>query len=130
MIFVMEMDVRRAINAICDYLNWDDDRLAAAAESQRFPKFDDLEPTIRPRFVFLTCTTYSTSWSYFVLFSVSIFVLLTRLLACLTVAPVVSRDEYFSFSVCPATAVSLLQVRFDTLYCRLCCIFSNIVADS
>ena len=45
---VTEMDVRRALDAICDYLNWDDDRVAAAAESLRFPEFEHLEPTIRP----------------------------------------------------------------------------------
>ena len=44
---VTEMDVRRAVDAICDYLNWDDDRVAAAAESLRFPEFEHLEPVIR-----------------------------------------------------------------------------------
>ena len=44
---VTEMDVRRAIDAICDYLNWDDDRVAAAAKSLRFPEFEHLEPAIR-----------------------------------------------------------------------------------
>ena len=44
---VTEMDVRRAVDAICDYLNWDDDRVAPAAESLRFPKFEHLEPAIR-----------------------------------------------------------------------------------
>ena len=43
-----EMDIRRAVDAICDYLNWDDNRVAAAAESLRLPEFEHLEPTIRP----------------------------------------------------------------------------------
>ena len=44
---VTNMDVERAIDAICDYFNWDEDRIAAAAESLRFPEFDHLKPTIR-----------------------------------------------------------------------------------
>ena len=44
---VTEMDVRRAVDAICDYLNWDD-RVDAATESLHFPEFEHLEPTIRP----------------------------------------------------------------------------------
>ena len=44
---VTEMDVKRAIDAICDYLNWDDDQVAAVAESLRFPEFEHLEPAIR-----------------------------------------------------------------------------------
>ena len=41
-----EMDVRRAVDAICDYLNWDDDRVASAAESLHFPECEHLEPEI------------------------------------------------------------------------------------
>ena len=44
---VTEMDVRRAIDANCDYLNWDDDRVAAAAEPLRFPEFEHIEPSIK-----------------------------------------------------------------------------------
>ena len=44
---VTDMDVRRAIDAICVYLNWDDDRVAAAAESLRFIEFEHLEAAIR-----------------------------------------------------------------------------------
>ena len=44
---VTEMDVMRAVDTICDYLNWDDDRVAAAAESLRFPEFEHLGPAIR-----------------------------------------------------------------------------------
>ena len=40
---VTEINVRRPIDAICDYLNWDDDRVAAAAELLRFPEFEHLE---------------------------------------------------------------------------------------
>ena len=40
---VTEMDVRGAIDAIYEYLNWDDDRVAAAAESLRFSKFEHLD---------------------------------------------------------------------------------------
>ena len=36
---VTEMAVRRASNAIYDLINWDDNRVAAAAESLRFPEF-------------------------------------------------------------------------------------------
>ena len=43
---VTEMDVRRAVDAICDYLNWDDDRVAAAAESMHFPEYEHLEPAV------------------------------------------------------------------------------------
>ena len=35
-----------AVDAICDYLNWDDDRVAAAAESLRFSEFEHLEPAL------------------------------------------------------------------------------------
>ena len=41
-----EMNVRRAVDAICDYLNWNDDRVAAAAESMHFPEFEHLEPAV------------------------------------------------------------------------------------
>ena len=44
---VTEMDVRRAVDAICDYLNWDDDRVAAAAKSLRFPEFEHNDPAIQ-----------------------------------------------------------------------------------
>ena len=44
---VTEIDVRRAVDPICDYLNWDDDRVAAAAESLRFPEFEHIEPAIQ-----------------------------------------------------------------------------------
>ena len=44
---VAEMDVRGAVDAICDYLNWDDDRVAAAAESLLFPEFEHIEPAIQ-----------------------------------------------------------------------------------
>ena len=47
MITVTVIDVRRAVDAICDYLNWDDARVAAAAESLRFPKFEHFEPAIQ-----------------------------------------------------------------------------------
>ena len=43
---VTEMYVRRAVDAICDYLNLDDDRVAAAAESMHFPEFEHLEPAV------------------------------------------------------------------------------------
>ena len=43
---VTEMDVRRAFDAICDYLNWDDDRVAAAADLLRFPEIEHLERAI------------------------------------------------------------------------------------
>ena len=43
---VTEMDVRRAVDVICDYLNSDDDRVAAAAESLRFPEFEYIDPAI------------------------------------------------------------------------------------
>ena len=48
MIAVTEMDVRRAIDAICEYLNWDYDRVAAAAESLRIPEFEHFEHAIYP----------------------------------------------------------------------------------
>ena len=44
---VREMDVRRAVDAICDYFDWDDDRVAAAAESLRFPEFEHIDPAIQ-----------------------------------------------------------------------------------
>ena len=44
---VTEMDVRRAVDAICDYLNWDDDRVAAAAASLQFPEFEHIDPLIQ-----------------------------------------------------------------------------------
>ena len=44
---VTEMDIGRAVYAICDYFNWDDDRVAAAAESLRFPKFEHVDPAIQ-----------------------------------------------------------------------------------
>ena len=44
---VTKMDVRRAVDAICDYLNWDDDRVAADAESLRFPEFEHIDPAIQ-----------------------------------------------------------------------------------
>ena len=47
MIALTNMDVGRAIDAICDYLNWDNDLVAAAPESLRFPEFEHLEPTLR-----------------------------------------------------------------------------------
>ena len=34
---VTQIDVRRSVDAICEYLNWVDNRVAAAAESLRFP---------------------------------------------------------------------------------------------
>ena len=40
---VTEIDVRRAIDAICDYLNLDDDKVAAAAKSLRFSELEHLE---------------------------------------------------------------------------------------
>ena len=46
-IAVTEMDVKRAIDAICDYLNWEDERVASAAELLRFSEFEHLEPAIR-----------------------------------------------------------------------------------
>ena len=46
MIAITEVAVRCAVNAIYDLINWDDNRVAAAAESLRFPEFEHLEPTI------------------------------------------------------------------------------------
>ena len=46
MIAVTEMDVRREVDAICDHLYWDDNRVAAAAESLHSPEFEHLEPAI------------------------------------------------------------------------------------
>ena len=43
-IAVTEMCVRRAVDAICEYINWDVDRVAAAAESLRFLELEHLEP--------------------------------------------------------------------------------------
>ena len=44
---VTEMDVKRTVDAICDYLNWDNDRVTAAAESLSVPEFEHLEDAIR-----------------------------------------------------------------------------------
>ena len=46
MTVVTEMDFRRAVDAICDYLNWDDDRVAAAAKSMNLTEFEHLEPAV------------------------------------------------------------------------------------
>ena len=43
---VTKMDVKRAVDAICDYLNCDDDSLAAATESMHFLEFEHLEPAV------------------------------------------------------------------------------------
>ena len=47
MTVVTNMEVMRAIDAICDYFNWDDDRVAADAESFYFFKFKHIKPAIR-----------------------------------------------------------------------------------
>ena len=47
---VTKMDVRRTVDAICDYLNWDDDLVAAAAESLRCPEFEHIEPVFHHLF--------------------------------------------------------------------------------
>ena len=44
---VKDLDFRRAVDAICDYLNWDDDQVAAAAESLRFPELGHIDPAIQ-----------------------------------------------------------------------------------
>ena len=44
MTVVTYMDVKRAVDAICDYLNWDDDRVAAAVKSLRCFEFEHLKP--------------------------------------------------------------------------------------
>ena len=46
MTVVTNMDVKRTIEAICDYFNWDDNRVVAAAKSLRFPMFEHLEPAV------------------------------------------------------------------------------------
>ena len=43
---VTNINVWRAIDAICNYLNWDEDRIASAAGSLRFPKFEHIDPSI------------------------------------------------------------------------------------
>ena len=40
---VTNMDVMRAIHAICEYLNWDDNTVIRAAESMRYPELKNLE---------------------------------------------------------------------------------------
>ena len=44
---VTNMDVKRAIDAICEYLNWDDNTVRKTAESMQFPEFEHLEPANR-----------------------------------------------------------------------------------
>ena len=44
---VTNMDVGRAIDANCDYFNWDDNRIAAVSESLRFPEYERIDPAMR-----------------------------------------------------------------------------------
>ena len=37
---VTDMDVMRAVDEICEYLNWDDDRVVPAAKSLRLPELE------------------------------------------------------------------------------------------
>ena len=46
----VEGGIARASEALGDFLNWDDARIAAEAESLRFPEFENIEVTSRSRF--------------------------------------------------------------------------------
>ena len=60
---VTNMDVKRAIDVIYDYLNWDDERVAPAAESLRVPEFEHLKPEVNQWWFSLSeLLEYSTSY--------------------------------------------------------------------
>ena len=64
---VTNMDVKSAIDAICEYLNWDDDTVTRAAVSLRFPEFEHLDPEIRQsQFSRFELIEYTTTYSDFV----------------------------------------------------------------
>ena len=136
---VTNMDVKRAIDSICDYLNWDDDRVAAVAKSLHIPEFEHFEPTIHQWLVTLICITYSTS-PIFSSFSFCLFwylvLVLVALVPAIIIHDVISKhiDSAYTISVSiylytiSVSAIRCISIAYTSycyswtriLFCRLC----------
>ena len=99
-------------NPICDYLNWDDYRVATAAEFLRFPEFEHFKPTSRQSFVII--------YAYYVLYFIVCFVFFS--IPILVFRAICIFDELIPFRLahfrCARTSNFSLEITTKLSRCR------------